>query len=92
MFCSDEGIILRSDVGEGLGYKLGLDEGADMGSSDGSLMVSMMSHLRVHFLRTHLDHMMELYWVILMELKMRDKHWEYHLDILRVRRLAMKEA
>ena len=48
MFCSDEGIILRSDVGELLGSTLGIDEGKDLDSSDGSLMVSMMSHLRVN--------------------------------------------
>ena len=92
MFGSDEGITLSSDVGEGLGSTLGLDEGEYLRSSYGCLMVSMMSHLRFNFLRTHLDHIMELYWAPLRELKMRAQNWEYHLDILRVRRLAMRKA
>ena len=92
MFGSDEGIILISSVSEVLGFTLGLDGGKDMEYSDGSLMVSMMSNLRVHCLSTHLDHTMELNWVLLMELKMRAQHWEYHLDILRVRCLDMNKA
>ena len=58
LFSYDEGIILSSAVGEVLGYIIGLYEGSDMGSSDVPMMVSMMSHLRVNGLRTHLDHTM----------------------------------
>ena len=36
--------------------------------------------------------LMELYWVIFMEPKIRAQHWEYHLDILRVRRLYLKKV
>ena len=63
MFGSDEGIILSYYVGEGLGSTLVIDEGADLGSSDISLVVSIMSHLKVHLLRTHLYNTMELCWV-----------------------------
>ena len=63
MFVYDEGIILISAVDEVLGSTLGLDEGADLGSSDISLVVSIMSHLKVHLLRTHLYNTMELCWV-----------------------------
>ena len=51
-----------------------------------------MSYLRVLCLKTHVDHMMEIYWVILMELNIRAKHWGYHLDILRVMLLYLKKA
>ena len=61
LFGSDNGIILRSSVGEVLGYTLELDEEAYLGSSDGFLVVLMMSHLRVYCLRTHLDHKLKLY-------------------------------
>ena len=43
------------------------------------LMFPMMSHLRFNGLKTHLDHMMNIHWVLLMELKMeylRAHHWE----------------
>ena len=60
MFGSDEGIILSFSFGEVIGPTLGIYEGSDLDSSYGSLMVSMMSHLRVHCLKTHLDHTMEL--------------------------------
>ena len=65
MFGSDEGIILSSAVGEVLGSTIGIYGGADLDSSDGSLMILMISQLRANCLRTHLDHTMELYWVIL---------------------------
>ena len=58
MFGYDEGIILSFYVGEVIASTLGLNEGADLDSLDGSLMVSMMPHLRVRCLRTHLDHTM----------------------------------
>ena len=44
------------------------------------LMVPMMSQLRFHGLKTHLNHMMNVHWVILMKLKMaylKARHWEF---------------
>ena len=38
-----------------------------------------MSHLRVHGLKTHLNHMMNMHWFLVMKLKMaylRAHHWE----------------
>ena len=92
MFGSDEGLIISSDIGEVLLSTLGIDEGAYLGSSDGSWMVSIMSHLRVHCLRTHLDDTVEMHWVHLMEINTRAQNWAYHLDILMVRRLDMKKS
>ena len=43
------------------------------------LMVPMISHLRVHGLKTHLNYMMNMQWVILIKLEMaylRAHHWE----------------
>ena len=92
MFGYDDVIILISDVGEVFGSTLDIYEVVYMGSSDGSLTVLMMSQLRVYLLRTHLDRTLKLYWVLLMELKISAKHWEYHLDIFRLRLLALKKA
>ena len=42
------------------------------------LVVPMMSHLRVHGLNNHLNHMMNIHWVLLMKLKMeylRARNW-----------------
>ena len=43
------------------------------------LLVPLMSHLRVHGLKNHLDHMMNMHWVLLMKLKMsylRAHNWD----------------
>ena len=42
-------------------------------------MVPIMSHFRVYGLNTHLNHMMNIHWVLFMKLKMaylRAHHWE----------------
>ena len=46
-----------------------------------------------------MDKMLELSWVLLMVLLMviqmaclRDKHWQYHLDLLMVKHLAWMKA
>ena len=53
----------------------------------------------VHCLLFQLDNMLELIWVLLMVLLMliemaclRDKHWQYHLDLLMVKHLARMKA
>ena len=49
------------------------------------LMVPMMSHLRVHGLKTHLNNMMNMQWVILMKTKMEylmSHHWDYEGEAL----------
>ena len=92
LFGSDDGIIISSAYGEVLGSTHGIDEGSYMGFSDGSLIVLMILRLRVYCLSNHVDNTLKLYWVIFMELKMRAQHWECHLGILRVRRLALKQA
>ena len=48
-------------------------------------MVPMMSYLRVNGLKTHLNHMMNMHWVLLMKLKMAyfsDQHWESDGEVL----------
>ena len=42
------------------------------------LIFPMMTYLRVYVLKTHLNHMMNMHWVILMKMKMeylRARHW-----------------
>ena len=63
------------------------------------LIVPMIANLWVHCLVFQLDKMLELIWVILMVLLMviwmaclRDKHWQYHLDLLMVKHLAWMKA
>ena len=63
------------------------------------LMVPMMANLWVRCLVFHLDKMLELVWVLMMVLLMliqmaclRDKHWQYHLDLLMVKHLAWMKA
>ena len=62
-------------------------------------MVPMMANLWVHFLVFQLDKMLELRWILLVVLLMvihmeclRDKHWQYHLDILKVKHLTWMKA
>ena len=59
------------------------------------LMVLMVANPWVHCLVFQLDKMLELSWVLLMVLLVvilmacfRDKHWQYHLDLLVVKHLA----
>ena len=50
-----------------------------------TLMVPMMSHFRGHGLKTRLNHMMKMHWVLLMKLKilyLRDQNWESEGDVL----------
>ena len=54
------------------------------------LMVPMMSHLRVHGLKNHLNYMMEIIWVLLMELNMA--YLRAQPGSLKVRRLALNKA
>ena len=63
------------------------------------LTIPMMANLWIHFLVFQLNKMLELRWVLLMVLLMviqmacvRDKHWQYHLDLLMVKHLAMMKA
>ena len=63
------------------------------------LIFPMMANPWVHCLVFQLDKMLELIWFLLMVLLMviqmaclRDKHWQYHLDILMVRNLAWMKA
>ena len=63
------------------------------------LMVPMLANLWVHCLVFQLDNMLELSWVLLMMILMviqmeclRDKHWNYHLDLLMVKHLAWMKA
>ena len=63
------------------------------------LMVPTMENLWVHFLVFQLDKMLELSWVLMMVLLMviqmaclRDKHWQYHLDLLMVKHLDWIKA
>ena len=63
------------------------------------LMVPMIANLWVHCMVFQLDNMLELSWVLLMVLLMviqmaclRDKHWQYHLDLLMVKQLAWIKA
>ena len=63
------------------------------------LMVPMMANVWVHCLVFQLDKMLQLIWVILMVLLMvihmaclRDKHLQYHLDLLMVQHLAWMKA
>ena len=63
------------------------------------LMVPMMANLWVHCLVFKLDKMLELSWVLLILCLMvihmaclRDKHWQYHLDLLMVKHLASMKA
>ena len=54
------------------------------------LMDPIMSHLRFHGLKTHLNNMINMHWFILMDLKvayLRDQP-----GILKVRRLSLKKA
>ena len=67
--------------------------------SNDTLMVPMMANLWVHCLLFQLNKMLELSWVILMVLLMviqmvclRDKHWQYNLDLLMVKHLAWMKA
>ena len=60
------------------------------------LIVPMLKNLWVHCLVFQLDKILELRWVLLMVLLMviqmeflRDKHWQYHLDLLMVKHLAL---
>ena len=49
------------------------------------LIFPMMPHLRVYVLKTHLNHMMNMNWVLLMNLKMeylRACNWEYEGEAL----------
>ena len=55
------------------------------------LIVPMMENPWVHCLVFQLDKMLELIWVLLIVLLvviqmscLRDKHWQYHLDLLMV--------
>ena len=63
------------------------------------LMVPMMANLWVSCLVFQLYKMLELSWVLLMVLLVvilmacfRDKHWQYHLDLLVVKHLAWMKA
>ena len=63
------------------------------------LIVPIMANLWVHCLVFQLDKMLELSWVLLVVLLMvihmaflRDKHWQYHLDLLMVKHLAWMKA
>ena len=43
------------------------------------MMVPIISHFSVHGLKTHLNQMLEMQWVLLMDIKMaylRSQHWE----------------
>ena len=54
------------------------------------LMVPMMSHLIFNGLKTHLNYMIKMYWVILMDMKMaylRAQPWS-----MEARRLDLKKA
>ena len=64
-----------------------------------NLIVPMMANLWVHCLVFQLDKILELSWVLLIVLLMviqmaclRDKHRQYHLDILMVKNLAWMKA
>ena len=63
------------------------------------LMVLMMENPWVHCLVFQLDKMLELRWVLLMVLLvviqmacLRDKHWQYHLDLLMAKHLDWMKA
>ena len=49
------------------------------------LMVTMMSHLRVHGLNNYLNNMMNMHWVIFLELNMtylRAHHWDSECEAI----------
>ena len=63
------------------------------------LMVQMMENPWVHCLVFQLDNMLELSWVLLMVLLvviqmacLRDKNWQYQLDLLMVNHLIWMKA
>ena len=62
-------------------------------------LIVMIANLWVHCLVFQLDNMLELSCFLLMGLLMviqmeclRDKHWQYHLDLLMVKHLAWMKA
>ena len=63
------------------------------------LIVPMMANPWVQCLVFQLDKMLELRWVLLMVILVviqmacfRDKHWQYHLDLLMVKHLDWMKA
>ena len=78
---------------------LRFDDVFDLGSSYGSFDCSNDGNQWVHCLVFQLDKMFELIWVLLMVLLvviqmawLRDKHWQYHFNLLMVKHLAWMKA
>ena len=83
----DDRVTIGLDDGSDLGYSIGSFDGSDNGIFEGSL------------LGVSLGKMLELSWVHMMAFSMaifmaffRDQHWECHLDLKIVKRLALMKA